>query len=318
VTLEWGGYTAEEVNVILVSRWRLLGAVVLTGGLVALSACGDPQPHTPPIAARPVPAPSSPRVSSRPAASPDRPDHVVVVIFENKSYDHIAGRRRAPYLNGLMAESANFTDAHAETHPSQPNYLAFFSGSVQGVTDDSCLNPMHGRPNLASQLIAAGYTFTGYSEDLPRPGYRGCSSGLYAAKHNPWVYFTNVPATANQPYSAMPTDLDRLPTVAFVIPNLCNDMHDCSIATGDRWSKTHVEPYLRWATTHNSRLILTFDENDGAPGNHIVTLIAGAGITPGPRSEPINHYSVLRTIEDWYGLSPLGGAGNATPIHDLG
>jgi phosphatidylinositol-3-phosphatase len=264
----------------------------------------------------------SPVPSASPAPSPsavlDRPDHVVVAIFENRDFADIKGNRDAPYLNKLMARSANFTNARAETHPSQPNYLALFSGSTQGVTDDSCLTRFHGKANLGSQLRDAGYSFIGYSEGLPKAGFRGCYQDRYAAKHNPWVNFDNVPASANQPFTAWPADYAMLPTVAFVVPDLCNDMHDCSAATGDQWAHKHLDPYLRWADTHNSRLIVTFDENDGSAGNQILTLIAGAGVAPARRNEKINHYTLLRTVENWYGLKPIGHAATAAPIRDLG
>jgi acid phosphatase len=132
------------------------------------------------------------------------------------------------------------------------------------------------------------------------------------------VNFDNVPASANQPFTAWPADYAMLPTVAFVVPDLCNDMHDCSAATGDQWAHKHLDPYLRWADTHNSRLIVTFDENDGSAGNQILTLIAGAGVAPARRTERINHYTLLRTIENWYGLKPIGHAALAAPIRDLG
>jgi acid phosphatase len=279
---------------------------ILLGTLAALSACGGPPGATPgthpPAASMSAPAGET---SGPAGGSPTRPDHVVIAIFENKAYRQIKGNPQAPYLNALMNQAATFTNAHAETHPSQPNYIALFSGSTQGVTDDRCLGRFHGKPNLGSQLIGAGYTFAGYSEDLPAPGYTGCSHGGYAAKHNPWVNFDNVPAAANQPYTAWPADLSRLPTVAFVVPNLCDDMHDCGVGTGDAWAKAHLDPYLRWAGTHNSRLIVTFDENDGGSGNQILTLVAGAGVTPAVHTESINHYSLLRTVESWYGLAPL-------------
>jgi acid phosphatase len=242
------------------------------------------------------------------------PEHVVVVVFENKAFEHQVGSHRAPYLNGLLARSAVFTQSYAITHPSQPNYIALFSGSTQGVTSDRCLSRFHGVPNLASQLLDAGLTFAGYSEGLPYAGFRGCTDGRYAAKHNPWVAFDNVPDTANQPYSAMPTNYAQLPTLSFVIPDLCNDMHDCGTATGDTWAKTNLDPYLRWADKHNSLLLITYDEDDGNAGNHILTMIAGAGVRPGTYSQKITHYNVLRTLEDLYGLAPLGAAASAAPI----
>ena len=61
-----------------------------------------------------------------------RPDHVVIVIEENHSYSEIIGSSAAPYINSLAAQGALFTQSHATTHPSQPNYLHLFSGSNQG------------------------------------------------------------------------------------------------------------------------------------------------------------------------------------------
>ncbi|WP_426503176.1 alkaline phosphatase family protein [Dactylosporangium sp. McL0621] len=285
--------------------------------LCLVAGCGNAPTPAPPAPTTPAPpAATTPPASGSapPVASPAAPGHVVVVVFENKADRQIAGSADAPYLNTLMARAAVFTDAHGITHPSQPNYLALFSGSTQGVTDDHCPVRAGAAPNLAQQLQATGRTFTGYSEDLPAPGFRGCSSGRYAAKHNPWADFDTVPAEANQPFSAWPADPASLPTVAFLIPNLCNDMHDCGIATGDAWARAHLDAYVRWAGTHDSWLIVTFDEDDGRAGNRILTLVAGAGVTPGPRTGRVDHYSVLRTIEDRYGLTPLGAAATAAPL----
>jgi acid phosphatase len=246
-----------------------------------------------------------------------RPDHVVVAVFENKSYATVAGNKGAPYLNALLKRSAVFTNAHGVAHPSQPNYLALFSGSTHGVTDDHCPVRLKGKPNLGRQLLDGGLSFTGYSEDLPKAGYPGCSNARYAAKHNPWVDFDNVPASANQPYTAFPTDFAKLPTVSFVVPNLCNDMHDCGTPAGDNWARAHLDGYLRWADQHNSLLIVTFDENDGSPHNQILTFLAGAGVKPGVHPEPVDHYRVLRTIEALYGLPPIGEAARTDPVTDV-
>jgi acid phosphatase len=295
---------------------RSIVAVLLAAGLT--TACGAPPTRLPPPPRNPAPTASPPSVSSPSAGPSAHPDHVVVAVFENRDYGQINGNSDAPYLNALMNRAATFVNAHGVAHPSQPNYLALFSGSTQGVTDDHCLDRIHGQPNLGRQLLDAGYTFTGYSEDLPAVGYLGCGHGRYAAKHNPWVDFDNIPAAANQPYTAWPADPGGLPTLSFVIPNLCNDMHDCGIAAGDTWAKAHLDPYLRWADTHRSLLIVTFDENDGGRGNQILTLVAGAGVTTGVRTEGIDHYTVLRTIENLYGLPAIGKASAATPITGVG
>jgi hypothetical protein len=162
------------------------------------------------------------------------PDHAVVVVMENHSYSQVIGNASAPYINSLRDRGANFTDSHAVSHPSEPNYLALFAGTTENLTDDSCPHTYSGE-NIASDLIAAGGTFAGYSESMPSDGYTGCTSGNYARKHNPWVNFTNVSSGTNLTFHEFPADYSRLPTVSFVVPNLCNDMHDCSVATGDTW-----------------------------------------------------------------------------------
>jgi hypothetical protein len=244
-----------------------------------------------------------------------RPDHVVIVLFENHQQPQVIGSPSAPYINSLAQTGANFTQAYGVTHPSQPNYLAQFSGSTQGVTNDSCPHTFTAN-NLGKQLIDAGLTFAGYSESMPSAGYTGCTSGTYARKHAPWVNFSNLPATTNKQFTAFPTDFTTLPTVSYVIPNMCNDMHDCSVATGDTWLKNKLQGYANWAKTHNSLLIVDFDEDDFTTSNRIPTVFTGQSVKTGTYPERITHYSVLRTIEDMYGLTHLGAAGTANSITD--
>lgn len=252
--------------------------------------------------------------SPRSSSGLPRPAHVVVVVFENKAAHQVLGSGHAPYLNSLAASGARFTNSHGVTHPSQPNYLALFSGSTQGVTDDSCPQELGDRPNLGEQLDRAGFTFTGYSEALPTAGYTGCTAGEYARRHNPWVNFTNVPATSNLPFSDFPADLSQLPTVSFVIPDLCHDMHDCDVATGDQWARQHLAPYVSWARTHDSLLIVTFDEDEGTSTNQIPTFLVGPMVRRTTIPQRITHDNVLRTLEDLYGLAPLGKARDAAPL----
>jgi acid phosphatase len=278
----------------------LVVALAAAGGVTALAS----QAEGPPAPAAPV------------SAVP-RPDHVVVVLFENKAYNQIIGSSQAPYFNSLASQGAKFTQSFARTHPSQPNYLALFSGTRQGVSDDACPQSFKGEVNLGSQLIASGLTFKGYSEGLPSTGYTGCSTGKYRRKHAPWVNFDNVPAASNVAYSTFPTDYTKLPTVSFVVPDMCSDMHDCSIGTGDTWLKNKLDAYAQWAKTHNSLLIVTFDEDNQSSVNQITTLFVGQRVKRGSYSEQITHYSVLRTIEDAYGLTPINNAATATPITDV-
>ncbi|GHF29722.1 acid phosphatase [Streptomyces mashuensis] len=257
--------------------------------------------------------------AAAPAAVPT-PDHVVVVVFENHAYDQVMGSSSAPYLNSLAAGGASLTASYAETHPSQPNYYALFSGETQGVTDDSCVDPgFSAEPNLASELLGAGRTWGSYNESLPAEGSTACKSsdGKYRQKHNPWFGFDNVPTSTAHTFAAFPkgTDYAQLPTVSFVVPNMCNDMHDCSVGTGDTWLKNNLKSYADWAKTHNSLLVVTFDEDNRLSGNRIPTVLYGQPVKPGSTSgTTYNHYDVLRTLEDMYGLPHAGNAADAKDV----
>ncbi|WP_063038639.1 alkaline phosphatase family protein [Nocardia pseudovaccinii] len=240
-------------------------------------------------------------------------DHIVLVMFENHSYSQINGSSSAPYFNNLAGQGAKFTQSFAVTHPSEPNYLAMFSGSTQGITDDSCPHTFGGN-NIANQLITAGKSYKSYSEAMPSDGYTGCSSGTYRRKHNAAPFFSNVPATSNVRFSQFPSNYASLPTVSYVAPDMCNDMHDCSISTGDTWLQNHMDGYAQWAKTHNSLLIVTFDEDNGGSSNHIFTTFVGAHTQVGTFSNQINHYNVLSTIESAYGLSHLNPASEITNV----
>jgi hypothetical protein len=307
---------------------RVTTASVAAACLLGLAGCsaavpGTPAPAGPPPAGT-VAAPD-PTTAPTPTAAPGPttapglpvPDHVMIVVLENKDVDQVLSGSDAPYLQSLADRSADLTAAHAETHPSQPNYIALFSGGTQGITDDKCAQTLSA-PSLGGQLLAAGRTFTGYAEDLPEVGFTGCTAGDYARKHSPWVNFADVPASANRPLSDLPADYADLPTLSFVIPNLCHDMHDCDVTAGDTWMRDEIDPYVRWATDHNSLLIVTFDESASSSGdNGIVTLFTGPMVVPGRYSEPVDHYRMLRTIQDIYRLDPLGRSARVDPITDI-
>jgi acid phosphatase len=244
------------------------------------------------------------------------PAHVVIVMEENHGYSQVIGSSQAPYINTLASQGALFTNSYALTHPSQPNYLALFSGSYQGITDDSCPHTFSTQ-TLESELITAGKTFTGYSEGLPSTGSATCASGEYVRKHAPWTDFSKDKSTDNKPFTSFPTNFASLPTVSWVIPNLLNDMHDGTIQQGDSWLQTHLLAYANWAAANNSLLIVQWDEDDGSTANHIVTIFVGSMVKPGKYSEKINHYNILRTVEDMYALPHLGSSATATPITDV-
>lgn len=259
-----------------------------------------------------------------------RPDHVVLVIEENKTFSNIIGNPDAPYLNSLASQGALFINSYAIEHPSQPNYLDLFSGSNQGVTYNQRPPNLFTTPNLGAGLIAKGFTFIGYAESLPFVGYTGDSysteSGVdqYQRKHNPWVNWQDVatnavPAESNRPFTDFPTDFTKLPTVSIVVPNEQNNMHTGSIPAGDAWLKNNLDAYVQWANTHNSLLIVTFDEDDISieNANHIPTFFWGPMVLGGQYDELINHYNVLRTIEELFGLDLAGSSATAAPISDV-
>lgn len=299
---------------------RRTHVAVITGLLTLLVGCSgggppsgaSPSGSTGPAISGPPGGPAGTAASGSTGTGLPRPAHVVVVVEENHSPGYVFGSS-APYLTALARQGATFTNSYGVGRPSEPNYLGLFSGSTHGLTDDSCPHT-YSSTNLGAQLAAAGLSFTGYAESMPGPGYTGCYSGDYARKHAPWVNFTNVPASGNQPFTSFPSDHALLPTVSFVVPNLCNDMHDCPVATGDAWLRTYLGGYVNWAAANNSLLIVTFDEGEGGGPNQVPTVFVGPMVRPGTVSTTINHYTVLRTIEAMYGLPCAGQACAATPI----
>jgi hypothetical protein len=278
-------------------------------------------------------------------------DHIVIVLEENKGYEQIKGSPHAPYLNSLIARGASLTQIYAEEHNSEGNYFWLFAGSDFGLCcSDAIPSGTYSSINLAEQLIdrkPQKLTFKGYSEGLPAIGSTvvrnpappcGDNCG-YARKHVPWVSFSNVPAELNVPFDDFPADYSTLPTVAFVVPNLVNDMHtgpdqDSEVKAGDDWLKAKLAGYAEWASTHNSLLIVTWDENDTMMGgtwdpakgdaaegltdpasndpvkkNRIATILVGAHVKTGeyPEGAGVTHVNILRTIEAMYSLKHAGG-----------
>jgi phosphatidylinositol-3-phosphatase len=245
-----------------------------------------------------------------------RPDHVVVVIEENHGYAQIMDKRNsASYIHALAKRGVLFTQSYGVAHPSQPNYLALFSGSTQGVTSNACPNSF-ATGNLAATLLNGGLSFASFAESLPGTGDLTCMSGAYQRKHNPVTNWQGVrlPVEVNQRFADFPQDFAKLPTVSFVIPDQNNDMHDGSFEAADKWLKARIAPYVDWAMKHNSLLILTWDEDDNHEGNHVVTILVGPMVKAGTSTQHINHYSVLRTLLDCYDLPALGASRDAEAI----
>ena len=241
-------------------------------------------------------------------------DHIVMVMEENRPYSAIIDSSAAPFINKLATHGALFTRSFALTHPSQPNYLAIFSGSTQGVRDNNCPVDFAG-PSLGGELIGAGKSFIGYSEALPAVGSKACASGGYT--RNPWADFADVPAEDNRPMKDFPTSFGDLPAVSFVIPSSAHNMHSGTIAAGDRWLAEHLGTYAKWAKRHNSLLMMTWDEDDRSSNKHIATIFFGAHVKTGEFAQRINHYHVLRTIEEAEGVALLGKSAAVGPLRGV-
>jgi hypothetical protein len=249
--------------------------------------------------------------------------HVVLVVFENHEATAIVGNSSAPTFNALARRYARVADYEAVAHPSLPNYLALVSGSTQGISSDCTDCVVHAR-SLADTLGAAGKTWKTYAEDLPYPGFTGGSAGRYAKKHNPFLYFRNVVDSRARrdrvvPCTQLARDLagHRLPDFSLVIPNLCDDMHDCSVVTGDAWLKAHVVPLLHSPELRGGVVFVVFDEgtSDAGGGGRVEALALGPTVRRGSRfPRATNHYGLLRTIDDAWGLSRLGLSRTGTPI----
>jgi acid phosphatase len=294
--------------------------VALLALALALAACGDytlaPRAYTP-------------TPGALPAFS-----HVFVVVMENHAYDDIIGNTNdAPFINELAGRYGLATRYFAITHPSLPNYLALLGGETFGVQSD-CETCYVSAPNLVDALEAGHKTWRAYMESMPSPCFVG-SSGTYAQKHNPFIYFDDIRTNAQRCQNVVPMDglqsdlaQGNVSDFTWITPNLCDDMHDCSTRDGDTWLSQWVPRILASAAwKQNGALFLVWDEGTDdsgccqyASGGHIPLLVISPLVKAGTRSStPYDHYSLLRTICAAWGLTPPGHAADATtaPLDDF-
>jgi len=249
--------------------------------------------------------------------------HVVIIVLENKEYSSIVGSSQAPYIDRLANRYTLATSYFANEHPSLPNYLDLIGGSDFGIHDDGEGYVLRG-PTLVDQLEAAGLTWRAYMQGMPEDHTAPCafpSGGVqYRKKHNPFAYFARVqdrPARCRNvvSYSRFGAGLSAgLPNFTWITPDMCNDMHDCGVATGDAWLARNVPPILS-RLSGRDLLFVVFDEGSTARfgGGHVVCIAAGPGARrDGSSSIRYSHYSLLRTVEDVFGLGHLGHAGDSS------
>ncbi|HEX7431662.1 MAG TPA: alkaline phosphatase family protein [Candidatus Limnocylindrales bacterium] len=253
--------------------------------------------------------------------------HVYVIIFENKEYSSIVGSSSAPYINSLIAQYGLSTSFYAERHPSEPNYIALTSGGTQGITDDGVYNL--GVNNLFDQVEASGRTWHAYMQGYPGNCSTASSSsavtdgagksGAYVRKHDPAISYTSI--SGNPTRCASITSFANFDPAAanfeFITPNMINDMHDGTVADGDNFLKAFLPKITSSSAFTNSVVYVTFDEGitNVNGGGHIATIAITPNMTAGYKaSTTYTHYSMLRTIEQAWGLPYLGSASSASSM----
>lgn len=312
----------------------LVSAVLTPMVLLLLAACG-PRVNTPTLTvtvAPPsvTPVPQTPTPTATPTRSVGLPvfSRIYVIVMENKEYGSIVGNADAPYLNSLSARYGLATNYTGVAHPSEPNYLALFSGSTQGATNDGVYN-LNGK-NIADQIEAQGKSWRVFAENVPPNCFVGQSAsggadgpGTYARKHNPAISFTNISRSSAR--CANISDFAHFDPAAanyaLIIPNLCHDMHDCSVTVGDNFLKRWVPKILNSpAWQKDGVLFLTWDEDTTnlGGGGRVPLLVISNRVTPGFRSgTAYNHYSLVRTIQEAWGLGCLNESCQANNLAEF-
>jgi phosphatidylinositol-3-phosphatase len=252
--------------------------------------------------------------------------HVYLIVLENRGYDRVVNGTGVPYLQSLIAEGGLATAYHAVSRPSQPNYIALFSGDVHGIDDDQ----VHDidAANLADQLEGKGRSWSVSAENLPNGCFTGATAsdgrdgpGTYARKHEPAISFLSI--SRNPARCARIHDMTAFdPAEAdfqLIVPNLCNDAHDCPLATADTWLSKVVPRILDSDTfKKDGLLVVTFDEADSRGGTQVALVAVGQSVRPGTTSDaPTTHYSLLRTIEDNWGLGCIALSCSAPNLGSL-
>ena len=312
---------------VLVFAGILLAGCTSTAGHLAHRAPATPASGS---AARPTAVSSTTSTSTTAAAGPARTcgrvptpsahdEHVVWVWMENHSWGQVIGSPDAPYLTSLARQCG--TDDHdaAVGSPSLPNYLGATSGSTQGVTDDADPGAhSFGADNLFRQVRTAGGTERSFVESMPA-ACTPVSAGEYAAKHNPAVYYDGpgdaaACAADDLPFGDFAAMLasGMLPTFTSITPNICDDMHDCSVATGDQWLATWLPRIFATASYRSGTTAVFVVWDEPTP---VADVVVAPSVRPGTvSSSPVDHYSLLRTTEELLGLPLLGRAATAASM----
>ncbi len=249
--------------------------------------------------------------------------HVFIVTEENHDYSAVIGSASMPYLNGLAQQYGLATQYYANTHPSIGNYFELATGQI--ITNNDNYSTIVTVDNVVRRLLAAGKTWKSYAEDLPSVGYTGSDVGTYARKHNVFALLSDVVNDTAQrknlvPFTQFATDLANgtLPHYSNIVPNLCNDAHDCSLTTADTWLKNNIGPLLASPTfQQDGLLIIVFDEA-GSDNTNGGGRIAWVVVSPKAKlhyqsTTLYQHQSTLRLTLEALGITLFPGAAATAP-----
>jgi hypothetical protein len=297
-----------RLHILAAARVRLL---LLAFIVLALAGCVGQVAMTPPPAARSV-----------------RFGHVFIVVEENANYADVIANPAMPYLNGLANQYGLAANYFANAHPSIPNYFKLTTGDILTLIDASTPRTFPvSTENVVRDLLAASKTWKSYAEDIPSVGYTGGDTGRYAVRHNPLAYFTDVQNDAKQvlnlvPFTQFAVDLNAssLPDYSFIVPNLCDDAHDCALSIADAWLKNNIDPLIHSPQFQtDGLLVIVFDEADTldltSGGGHVAAVV----VSPlGKRAYKsiafYQHQSVLRLMLEGLGVTKLPGDAASAPV----
>jgi phosphatidylinositol-3-phosphatase len=284
------------------------------------SAIVSPSPSASGTAA---PTPTASTVAAVPPFS-----NIWIIVLENTDYRRVVGSSDMPYINGLIDRYGLAEAYYGVARPSQPNYLAMFSGSTHGISD----NDRHDidAPTVADQIEASGRTWRQYAENVPSGCFTGSSAeggrdgpGEYRRKHAPAISFTSI--RTDPARCAFIEDMTAFKPgradFALIVPNQCHDAHDCPLEAADTWLADQVPPIIESeAFRTGGLLVVTFDEDGGddPSGGHVATIVVSPHVAAGTRSSVrYDHYSLLRTVQAAWGLDCLAESCPAIPMADF-
>lgn len=287
----------------------------------------------------PGPAGAGPPSNAQSSSVPQFGNEFLLVL-ENNNYSSEVGSPNMPYLNSLINKYGLATNYYATTHPSIGNYFSLTTGEIltnnEGETPSSF--PVS-NDNIIRELIKAGKTWKDYAESIPSVGYLGGDSGNYYVRHNPIAYFTDVNCGTSAclvqaqnivPFTQLATDISNnmLPDFGYIVPNVCDDAHDCSLATADNWLKNNIAPLINTPAFQKNGLLVIITDEDENIGNSCPTTgstssncggqVATVVISPLLKSSGIkistfyNHFCLLRTLMQGLGLTTFPGVSSSS------